>query len=181
MKKLFYLTLVVVASMLAGCDVRKRYDIKNSTLPFANSLSEAIATCKQEAQDDLSEDLKLLEKYGYARYHTDKDAIREVISIPCDTNYVARESVSRERGLDLGEICSVSSNADMRVQKLIPDEDSVDDPNWNNPTIENTYLSVVHYPCKNGNDCEKVLVSDPVRWVVRDPIKCNLSASSLKP
>lgn len=45
---------------------------------------------------------------------------------------------------------------------------------WNKPTIENNCLSVVYYPCKNGNGCEEVLASDPVRWVVRDPSKCNL-------
>ena len=174
-----------MASMLAGCVTRDRgHDLDGpyGSLPFASSLSEAIAICKKEAQEELSEDLEGLKKFGSAQYHTDKKAIRQIISIPCDTNYVDDDSFSSKRGLDIGEICNVSSNADLRVQKLIPDEDSVGDPYWNKPTIENTYLSVVHYPCKNGNGCEKVLTdSFPLRWVVRDPRKCNLPASSLKP
>ena len=69
----------------------------------------------------------------------------------------------------------------MWVTKLIPDEDSVDDPNWNKPTQRTIVLSVVHYPCKNGNGCETVLTDSwPVRRVLRDPSKCNLPASSLK-
>ena len=169
--------------MLAGCDTRDRYDVDDpyNSLTFASSLSEAIAICKKEAQEELSEDLEGLKNYGSAFYHTDKDAIRKVTEIRCSTNYVDDDSVSRKRGLDLGEICNVSAEPPMWVEKLIPDEDSVNDPNWNKPTKRSIVLSVVQYPCKNGNGCEKVLVTEPdVRWVVRDPSKCNLPASSLK-
>ena len=158
MKKLFAVSaLVVIASTLAGCDNRRRYDVTSVSTTFARSLSEAVAICKLEAQTELSEDLIELRKYGRSQYHTDKEAIRKVISIPCDSNTVKDDFVSRERGLDLGEICLVSSNAEMRVQRLIPDEYSVDDPTWNKPTIERAYLGGVFYPCKNGNGCEKVL------------------------
>ena len=176
MKKLFSVSvLVVMASTLAWLDTRRRYDVTSVSFPFANSLSEAVAICKQEAQKELSEDLVDLRKYGISRYHTDKEAIRQVISIPCDTNTVQDDFVSRDRGLDLGEICLVGDNAKIRVQKLIPDEYSIGDPNWNKPTIENALLAAVHYPCKNGNGCEEVLTKrPPIRWVVRDPRKCNL-------
>jgi hypothetical protein len=168
--------------LLAGCDSRQRYDASDSSLPFANSLEEAIRTCKAEAQKNLDKDRDDLSRYGVTLYHSDKEAIREVVSIPCDTNYVDDDTVSEARGLDLGEICLVSSNATMRVVRLIPDQKSVDDPNWNKPKIDDALaLGVVMYPCKNGNGCEKVLVSDPVRWVIRDPTKCSLPADSLEP
>ena len=73
----------------------------------------------------------------------------------------------------------------MRVQKLIPDEDSVGDPNWNKPFIKDAHLTFVRYPCKNGNGCETMRISlDEYPYfdeIVRDPSKCNLPASSLKP
>ena len=176
-----FVSLLFASTLLVGCDTRKRYDVENSSLPFANSLSEAIAVCKKESQAELANDRKELKEIGFTRYHSDKEAVRQVLSVPCDTNYVDDTSVSKERGLDLGEICNVSSNATMRVQKLIPDEDSVNDPNWDKPFVQDIVLSVVHYPCKTGNGCEKILVRDPVRWVVRDSSKCNLPASSLFP
>ena len=182
MKKVpILVSLVIASSLLAGCDTRTRYDVDDSSLPFANSLSEAISICKKDSEADLRQDRKWLSDYGLASYHSDKRAVRQVLSIPCDTNYVDNDSVSRKRGLDLGEICNISDNATMRVKKLIPDKESVSDPNWDKPFVERVVLSVVQYPCKNGNGCEKILAGNPVRWVVRDPSKCNLPASSLKP
>ena len=184
MKKVQILVAIAFASsMMSGCDTRRRWDVKDSSLPFANSLIEAISTCKNEAQARLREDQEILSEYGFASYHTDEEAARQVLSIPCDTNYVSENWVSRARGLDLGEICSVSDNSTMRVKKLIPDEDSVNNKNWDEPYVTDLItLSVVQYPCKNGNGCEKILVTDPdVRWIVRDPSKCNLPADSLEP
>ena len=154
--------------LLVGCDGRKR-------LAFASSLSGAIATCKANAQFNLTADREALENDGSGRYHSGKDALRDVLSTPCDTNYVLND------GLDWGEICAVSDGATMRVQKFIPDKTSIDAPNWDKSFVKNTLIALVLYPCRYGNGCEKVLVSNPVRWVVRNPSKCNLPTSSLKP
>ena len=111
--------------MLAGCDTRSRYDVDETTVrfPFASSLSEAIATCKKRNQTHLEADLYWMKTTGgRPRFHTDEKAIRQVISMTCDWNTVEKNKVSRKRGLDLGEICSVNGRADVRVQKLIPDE-----------------------------------------------------------
>ena len=160
----------------------------------AESLTEAIAICKAEVQKHLEDDREFLSEYGMAWYHTDKKAIRAIISAPCNTNYTLADRVNKERGLGRTEVCFVSSNAKMRSQKLIPDEKSIDDPNWNKPVVTDEVLSVTSYPCKKGNGCEKVVRDyldpdwrrDPAlkgvsSWVVLNPSKCNLPASSLAP
>ena len=116
--------------MLVGCDTRDRYDVDKATVsfPFASSLSEAIATCKKRNQTYLEADLHWMKTTGgRTRFHSDKKAIRQVILLACDKNQVEESKVSRKRGLDLGEICSVRARADVRVQKLIPDDDSAGD------------------------------------------------------
>lgn len=151
-------SLLFACTLLVGCDMRKRYDIdknpKNFKISFANSQAEALILCEAEVKKELAKDREMLKKYGFARYHSDKWAVKEVVTTECRENTRSVEDgntwVSPKRGLDLGEICWVSSKAiDMiRVEKLIPDEDSVDDPNWNKPTLEFGVSEHVKYPCR---------------------------------
>tara|TARA_B100000214_G_scaffold327917_1_gene266737 strand:- start:8 stop:187 length:180 start_codon:yes stop_codon:yes gene_type:complete len=56
---------------------------------------------------------------------------------------------NKKARLKLGEICTVDDNALMKVRRLVPDEFSDGDPNWNKTRIEEIgYMSVVTYPCR---------------------------------
>ena len=150
-------SLLFACTLLVGCDMRKRYDIdknpNNFKMSFANSQAEALILCEAEVKKELAKDRELLKEYGYARYHSDKWAVREVVSTECRENPTSAEDgntwVSPKRGLDIGEICAVTSKAiDMiRVERLIPDETSVDNPDWNKPTLEFGFVEHVKYPC----------------------------------
>ena len=135
--------------------MRKRYDIdkdpRNFKIPFGNSQAEALILCEAEVEKELAKDRKMLEERGYAFYHSDKWALREVVTTECSENTSSDGNtwVSPKRGLDIGEICVVTRKGTdmMRVQRLIPDETSVDDPDWNKPTLEFGFVVHAHYPC----------------------------------
>jgi hypothetical protein len=161
MKKVpILVSLVIASSLLVGCDTRRRYDIdkdlSNFKIPFANSQAEALVKCEAEVKKELAKDREMLEEFGYARYHSDKWALKEMLTTECRESPLSVEDgntwVSPKRGLDLGEVCIVSTDAIdmMRVQRLIPDETSVDDPDWNKPTLEFGIKKLAFYPCSQS-------------------------------
>ena len=115
----------------------------------AESYEEAYEICKEEVKIELKKDLEEQRKYNIASYHSDKYEIRELIKADCDRVQVADHLYNKKARLKLGEICTVDDNALMKVRRLVPDELSVGDPNWNKTRIEEIgYMSVVTYPCR---------------------------------
>ena len=114
----------------------------------AGSYEEAYKICKEKVKIALKKDLEDQRKYNIASYHSDKYESKELIKANCDRIQVADHLYDKKARLKLGEICTVDDNGLMKVRRLVPDEFSVGDPNWNKTRIEVIgYMSVVTYPC----------------------------------
>ena len=80
-----------------GCDTRTRYDDDQLEPSFRQLSKRSDCDLQKRGQADLEKDLGL-EKYGFARYHTDNKAIRKVDAIRCASNYVDDDSVIASEG-----------------------------------------------------------------------------------
>ena len=146
MKRLIFVGIAAI--LLSSCSPSYRrytYKIKID----AGSYAEAYAICKEEVEEELKKSLEDLRKYKTALYHSDSYETKELIKADCDRISVTNHLYDKKAKLKLGEICTVDDNHLFRFRKLVPDVDSVGDPDWNKTRIETTVpMSVVTYPCE---------------------------------
>ena len=141
------LILLISSPVQANFFAQRKYTY--STEIRAGSYETAYEICKIEVQKALEKSLENQKKYNISLYHSDRYEAKELIKADCTMAGVTDHLYNKKMRLKPGDICVVSDNNLFRIQKLIPDADSVGDPDWNKPRIESTVpMSTVTYPCK---------------------------------
>ena len=149
MKRILLAPLIILLSSPVQANFFAPRKYTYSTDIQAGSYETAYKICKIEVQLALEKSLANQKKYNIALYHSDKYEAKELIKADCTMAGVADHLYNKKMRLKPGDICVVSDNNLFRIQKLIPDENSVGDPDWNKPRITSTVpMSAVTYPCK---------------------------------
>tara|TARA_Y100001968_G_scaffold130929_1_gene119508 strand:+ start:87 stop:605 length:519 start_codon:yes stop_codon:yes gene_type:complete len=148
---LFLISLVALVPVIYKFINTNLTKSKESKVFIAQSLDEAKSQCIQDANDYINSIAKINKRFypSAGPLLSNKYRQYENIKVDCSETELADygKKMNRKLGITKGKTCLINGKINVLLTQLIPNEDSVGDPEWDQPRETFFPIRSIYYSC----------------------------------